>query len=149
MSSTFILRVVGAFGICLVILLSVIPAEVQVRTGSSKGLEHAVAYLVLALVLGVGYRSFRWATTSIAILLTALSGALELIQFWCPGRTPSVADWFAGVFGAIAGVALCDAAKVLRKRYFEGQAPSASSIVASHRGASPVSRSQTDVGTLR
>ena len=150
MSSTFILRVVGVLGICLVILLSVIPGEVQVRTGSSKGLEYAIAYLVLALVLGAGYRSFKWAAIGIAILLTALSGTLELIQFWCPGRTPSVADWFAGVFGAVVGVALCDAPKVLRERYFEGHSPSASSIVESTEARRPYHhRSQTDVRTLR
>ena len=106
MSGTLILRVVGAFGICLVVLLSVIPADVQFRTTASKGFEHAAAYLLLGLVLSKAYGSFKHSSAFVAFLLVLIAGALEVIQTWCPGRTPSVADWFAGGFGATIGVLL-------------------------------------------
>jgi VanZ family protein len=111
------LRVVGAIGIVLVILLSLIPADVQVRTGNSKGFEHGAAYVLLALALCGGYRNAKGSPLYTATLLISLAGGLELAQFWSPGRTPSLADWFSGSFGALLGIAIYAAQKTLWERY--------------------------------
>lgn len=132
MSAMPMLRIVGIFGICLVVLVSVIPAEIQVRTTASKGFEHAAAYFLLGLVLTNAYRSIKGSTASITILLIVVSGALELIQTWCPGRTPSVTDWFAGVFGAI-GVLLNVALRGLGGGYLEGRVRHGGSVPAKVR----------------
>jgi VanZ family protein len=110
------LRVVGAIGIVLVVLLSLIPAEVQLRTGSSKGYEHGAAYLLLAVVCCGGYHAKR-SPLYTAALLTWLAGGLELAQFWSPGRTPSLADWFSGSFGALLGIAIYVAQRTVWERY--------------------------------
>jgi VanZ family protein len=110
--SNIILRIVGAAGLLLTIWLSVIPADLQVRTSASKGFEHALAYFVLGFVLMAGYRpritrdGARRHRYDILLLLIGLAAVLEVVQHWSPGRTPSLTDWMAGVFGAVAGVSL-------------------------------------------
>jgi len=109
------LRIVGLFGIFLIVLLSVIPADVQVRTGLSKGLEHMAAYLLLGFVLAAAYGGRRSSAPIIVALLIAVSGALEIVQQWIPGRTVSLADWGAGAFGTLVGVLLHASLRELRQ----------------------------------
>jgi VanZ family protein len=106
MSFKLVLRIAGLFGIFMIVLLSVIPADVQVRTGLSKGLEHMSAYLLLGLVLAAAYGGRRSSAPIIVALLIAVSGALEIVQQWIPGRTVSLVDWGAGVVGTLVGVLL-------------------------------------------
>jgi len=39
-------------------------------------------------------------------LLSVYGGALELLQFFVPGRTPSIIDWSANTVGALLGAGL-------------------------------------------
>jgi VanZ family protein len=98
------LRAAGLSCLLLIVLLSIIPGDLQVRTSASKGFEHAVAYLLLGLVLTAAYRNHRRAPLLIAVLLSVMSGLLEVVQHWCPGRTPLLMDWLSGAFGSIIGV---------------------------------------------
>jgi len=98
------LRVAAVLAIGVVVLLSVIPGHLQVRTEAPKIAEHFAAYLLAALV-------FMWAFGSpvrapiVVACLVALSGALEIAQLWVPGRTAAFEDWAASSLGALAGVA--------------------------------------------
>jgi hypothetical protein len=132
MSHIVMLRVVGLFGIGLVIVLSVIPAEVQIRTGTSKGLEHAAAYFVLGLVLAKAYGAVKGSAACIAILLMGISGALELVQAWCPGRTPSVSDWLGGILGTSTAVLLHIVLKGWWGGHLEGRVRHASAVATHH-----------------
>ena len=96
---------VGVWLSCaLVLILSLVPHAYEIRTGAHKDLEHAVAYLLFAAVLGYGYgRPTRY--VRLTVLLCGLSGILELAQFLSPGRTPSLLDFLASSFGAAVGTA--------------------------------------------
>jgi VanZ family protein len=102
------------------------------RTGTSKGFEHAAAYFVLGLVLANAYARVKGSATYIAILLTGISGALELVQAWCPGRTPSVSDWLGGILGTSTAVLLHIGLKGLWGGHLEGQVRRASAVAAHH-----------------
>ncbi len=94
-------RFAGFLGIAMIIILSVIPGEFRPDTGFSKIIEHAVAYLLVSAMLTVGGVLPRP-----ALLLAALSALLEMAQFWIPGRTPALADFFASSTGAFLGTEL-------------------------------------------
>jgi VanZ family protein len=85
-------RVAGAVVVCLIVLLSIIPGNMQIRTGAPKTVEHLAAYLLSGLILMQAFGSYRRAAIVIA-LLVVLAGALEILQLWVPGRTFALADW--------------------------------------------------------
>ena len=39
-----------------------------------------------------------------ALIPTALSAGLEIVQAWIPGRTPSVGDWASSATGVCCGL---------------------------------------------
>jgi VanZ family protein len=99
-------RVAGLVGLCLLIILSVIPGQMQVRTPAPKAFEHLTAYFIVASTLALGFGSRRLLfATAVAIFLIAFSGALELAQEMIPGRTGRLLDWEASSVGAILGTA--------------------------------------------
>jgi hypothetical protein len=136
----WLMRIAGWFGVCLVIVLSVIPGEIQIRMAASKGFEHASAYFVLGLVLSTAYGGSRSTASRITFLLIVLSGALEIFQTWCPGRTPSVADWLYGAAGATIGVLVYMGLTRIWHGYVEGQLRGAASTPTHRQHCSAVDR---------
>ena len=89
--------------VALVVWLSWIPREWEVRTGVAGQIEHVIAYAgtgaLLAFGLGFGpARAWR-----IGALLVLLAGVLEVGQIWIPGRTAQVIDFLASSAGAVLG----------------------------------------------
>jgi VanZ family protein len=95
--------VAGVLALCLLVVLSVIPGHMQIRTEAPKGLEHFAAYLLAGFVLVRAFGAYVRAPIMVAILVV-LSGVLEAAQLWVPGRTCSVEDWGASALGAMLGV---------------------------------------------
>jgi VanZ family protein len=89
---------------CVILLavLSLLPGDEMVRTGVNGQMEHVVAYLGTSLVLARAYHT-RLRLPTLAVLLTAYAGLLEIGQFWSPGRHPSIYDLAAGAAGAVSG----------------------------------------------
>ena len=100
-----LLQIAGVVGICLIIVLSLVPGSYRPHTGAPGNLEHFVAYALTALVLAWGWRSpAQW--VGIIITLFLLASGLELAQSLVPGRS---GHWMTAVvsgFGAIAGASL-------------------------------------------
>jgi VanZ family protein len=107
----------------VLVLLSVIPEHLQIRTGAPKEIEHLVAYSTacVALILFLGRVGN---TLRVVLFLLALSGALELIQHSVPGRTPSLADWLASGLGAVAGA-------LMARRWMMGARKGPNRVIAS------------------
>ena len=84
-----------------------LPEEVSDKTG------HVVAYAGLALlsVRAVGGGLPCRVVLRVAVLALAIAagyGAFdELHQWFVPGRSADVRDWFADVSGALIGIGLC------------------------------------------
>jgi len=96
-----------------VILVSVVPGELRPHTGSGGGTEHFAAYLFVAFALGVPCKSYR-AMYFTALFLTLQAGALEITQFYVPGREPGWAELVTGSLGALLGAA---SGKALQSRF--------------------------------
>lgn len=64
--------------------------------------EHALAFVLVGLAFGLAYRANR---VLIAIVAIALSGGIELLQFWAPGRHARLSDFIVDALAACAGVA--------------------------------------------
>jgi hypothetical protein len=87
--------------VALVVWLSWIPREWEVRTGLAGQIEHVIAYAGTAGLLALGFGR-GWAPRTGA-LLVLLAGVLEIGQIWIPGRTSQVIDFVASSGGAILG----------------------------------------------
>ncbi len=87
--------------IALVVWLSWIPREWEVRTGLAGQIEHVIAYAGTAGLLRLGLGSSR--ALRVGALLVLLAGILEVGQIWIPGRTAQVVDFLASGSGAILG----------------------------------------------
>jgi len=89
---------------CLVLLmvLSWLPGEEMIRTGLNTRIEHAVAYIGTMLVVGAAY-GIRLGLLSLAAMLIAYAGVLELGQIYVPGRHSSVLDFAASASGVVIG----------------------------------------------
>ena len=77
------------------------PGQEMVRTGFNTRLEHLAAYLITGIAVISAYPQ-RPAWT-IAAILCAYAGVLELGQLYIPGRHAALLDWLAsssGVFFA-------------------------------------------------
>ncbi|SFV02323.1 hypothetical protein SAMN02799631_03916 [Methylobacterium sp. 174MFSha1.1] len=108
-------RIAGLAGLaCLPVLvwLSWIPKDWELRTGAAGQLEHLVAYAGTAGLLGLGFP--RRPVWRLALALVLLAGLLEIGQIWVPGRTAQVVDFAASAGGALLGLA---AARTLAGRW--------------------------------
>jgi VanZ family protein len=94
-------RLAGVLAVCLVVLLSVIPANLQIRTGAPNAVEHLAAYFVSAVILVQAF-----GTPVVITFLIGLAGGLEIVQLWVPGRTFDFQDWELSLLGAMLGVVL-------------------------------------------
>ena len=80
--------------------LSLTPAEAVVRTGLGGHVEHAVAYAGTTFLVAAAYGG----RARIIAGMLAYAAALEFLQHFSPGRTPSLADFASSAIGIMAGV---------------------------------------------
>ena len=86
----------------LLAVLSLLPAQYMVRTGTPGQLEHFVAYTGSATIATAGYGRRR-GTVRIIGLFWIYAGVLEYLQHFSLGRHPSIADFAASALGAFIG----------------------------------------------
>lgn len=98
------LRVAGALGILAILLLSLMPGDLQapLRSGLPGEVEHLTAYAAVACCLRGGFTG-RGSSIWIIAGLASLAGLLELLQGLVAGRGPAISDAVAGAAGAWAG----------------------------------------------
>src|SRR5882724_11053695 len=64
--------------------------------------EHALAFVLLGLAFGLAYSRNRLFAAGIAVGLT---GLLEILQFWAPGRHARLEDFLVDALAACVGLA--------------------------------------------
>ncbi len=96
-------------GLMAVIALSLLPHESLPKTGMWDKLNHAVAFGVLAVMGGRGFKGWR-SLLMVGVGLVALGAGLELAQSVIPDRTGSVYDGLANFVGVAIGSAAAAAA---------------------------------------
>ncbi len=91
--------------VAAIIVVSVIPGGMRPHMMADKHHEHFVAYFLCAGWFCLRYPKLHQVVAT-GVMLAALSGLLEVVQSWIPGRTPSLADWVSSASGACCGLAL-------------------------------------------
>lgn len=87
-------------------VLSLVAPSLRPVTFLPHGLEHAAIFALAGLAIGLGYPN-RMVRNMLA--LTVFAGAIELAQFYAPGRHPRLSDFLVDALAACAGVALAHA----------------------------------------
>jgi VanZ family protein len=96
------LRILSIVGIVLIATLSLVPGDLQIRTGMPKTVEHFGAYLGVSFILVLGRSSIAYAVAA-AVLLSGFSFLMEVFQEFIPGRTGELRDAAASSAGAFTG----------------------------------------------
>ena len=65
--------------------------------------EHALAFILLGIAFGLAYSRHRLLTVAIAVIG---AGAIEILQFWAPGRHARLADFIVDALAACTGLAV-------------------------------------------
>ena len=100
-----------------VIALSLLPQETLPETGMWDKMNHALAYGVLAVLGGFGFKGWR-SLLMVAIGLVVLGAGLELAQSVISYRDGGITDALANFIGvAIGSVATAGTDTFLRDRY--------------------------------
>ena len=75
--------------------------------------EHALAFVLIGLAFGVAYTRNRLVTASVAVGLT---GLVELLQFFAPGRHARLEDFMVDALAVCVGLAAAAAFDVIVRR---------------------------------
>lgn len=105
-------RAIAVLGLLLVVVLSLIPHNLPVRTGVIPGpAEHFLAYLVEGAVLAYAFP--RHVALAVVLLIGSAAG-LEMFQVLVD-RHPRLIDAAGGMLGAIIGCSLVWLVRAFRK----------------------------------
>jgi len=96
-----LLRAAAWFCVVLLAYLSLVPEDLEVRTGVSGKLEHVAAYFGTSVLLALSYPRKPWL---VLFGLAGYGGLLEMLQSLSPGRTPGILDASASWSGTVLGV---------------------------------------------
>jgi len=97
---------VAAWGcVLLLLILSWTPGDEMIRTGISGHIEHTVAYMGAAFIIGLAYAK-RFSLGMLLVCLAAYAGLMEVGQVFVPGRHASPWDYLSSVSGVAIGGAL-------------------------------------------
>jgi VanZ family protein len=104
----------GCVGCLLIVVLSLLPAQIRPHTGVGGEYEHWIAYALVGGVFAAGDSAMRERLFA-GLVLTASAAILELLQNLNPGRTPELAGFLASSLGAWSGIFLVTLAASLQR----------------------------------
>jgi VanZ family protein len=82
------------------------PARYRPHSALGQDGEHALAFVVIGLAFGLAYPRHRLLTSAVAVVLT---GMIEILQLWAPGRHARFEDFAVDALAALAGLAVAAA----------------------------------------
>lgn len=99
---TMILRVLAWLLAAAVAFATLGPPGYRPHTDLGQTGEHALAFVLLGLAFGLAYAQRRLLTATTAV---AMTGGIEILQFWAPGRHARLSDFIVDAVAACAGLA--------------------------------------------
>jgi VanZ family protein len=103
---TILLRLV-AWGLAAAVTFATLgPPRYRPHADLGQSGEHALAFVLVGLAFGLAYRRNRLLT---ALAAVAMTGAIEVLQFWAPGRHARLSDFVVDALAACAGLAVAAA----------------------------------------
>ena len=103
MTARRLFQAIGWLGVLAIIVLSLVAPSLRPVTFLPHDLEHAAVFLITGLALGLGYPG---RIAQHMAMLVIFAAAIELAQFYAPGRHPRLIDFLVDASSACAGVAL-------------------------------------------
>jgi VanZ family protein len=103
---TIFLRLIAWTLAVAVTFVTLGPAQFRPHAHLGQNGEHALAFILLGLSFGLAYRQKRVLVGLVAVVMT---GAIEILQFWAPGRHARLSDFFVDALAACAGLAMAAA----------------------------------------
>jgi VanZ family protein len=103
-SKTHLIRVAAGSVAIVIAVASLSPQSPVIATGFGDKLDHLTAYLVLSLLMAVGWP--RWIPFGVVGVIIGFGGLLELLQTFSLGRQPDGADFAVNSLGALIGLAI-------------------------------------------
>ena len=96
-----------AWGLAAAITFATLgPASYRPHSDFGQNGEHGLAFMLVGFAFGVAYRHNRLLT---ALLTVVMTGAIEILQFWAPGRHARLSDFIVDALAACAGLAMAAA----------------------------------------
>ena len=100
---TIILRIFAWLLAAAVTFATLGPPSYRPHSDFGQNGEHALAFVLIGLAFGLAYTQRRLLTAAIAV---AGIGAIEILQFWAPGRHARLEDFVVDALAACAGLAV-------------------------------------------
>ena len=98
---TILLRLI-AWGLAAAVTFATLgPPRYRPHADLGQNGEHALAFVLVGLAFGLAYRSNRLITAVAAVVMI---GAIEVLQFWVPGRHARLSDFVVDAVAACAGL---------------------------------------------
>jgi VanZ family protein len=98
---TILLRLI-AWGLAAAVTFATLgPPRHRPHADIGQNGEHALAFVLVGLAFGLAYRSNRHITALAAVVMI---GAIEVLQFWVPGRHARLSDFVVDALAACAGL---------------------------------------------
>jgi VanZ family protein len=103
---TIILRIIAWSLAAAVAFATLGPPGYRPHSDLGQDGEHALAFVLLGLAFGLAYTANRWLTAVVAVGLT---GLIEILQIWAPGRHARLEDFVVDALAACVGLAVAAA----------------------------------------
>ncbi len=82
------------------------PPKFRPHSSLGQDGEHALAFVLLGLAFGLAYTRNR---LPIAVIAVGLTGLIEILQFWAPGRHARLEDFVVDALTVCLGLAVAAA----------------------------------------
>lgn len=103
MTARRLFQAIGWLCVLAVIVLSLVAPSLRPVTFLPHNLEHTAIFALTGLALALGYPG---RIVHHMVMLVIFAAAIELAQFFVPGRHPRLVDFALDALGACAGVVL-------------------------------------------
>src|SRR3954451_15761194 len=103
MTARRVFQAIGWLCMVAIIVLSLVAPSLRPVTFLPHSLEHAAIFPITGLALALGYPG---RIVHHMIMLVIFAAAIELAQFYAPGRHPRLMDFAVDALGACAGLAV-------------------------------------------
>jgi VanZ family protein len=100
---TIILRIIAWLLAAAVTFATLGPPSYRPHSNLGQDGEHALAFILIGVTFGLAYTEHRLRVAVIAVIMI---GALELLQFWMPGRHARLEDFIVDALTACVGLAV-------------------------------------------
>lgn len=103
MTARRLFQAIGWLGVVAIVVLSLVAPSLRPVTFLPHDLEHAAVFIITGLALGLGYPG---RIVQHMMMLVIFAAAIELAQFYAPGRHPRLIDFVVDAASACTGVVL-------------------------------------------